>query len=54
MNDTPREPDEFVLGLVRLAGLEATYLQFPDDVLAAVSGARQEREKLEADRSDLP
>ena len=51
MKDTSEEPVEFLLGVVRAVGLEATYLQFPDDVLAAVNGARQEREKLEADRT---
>ena len=54
MSGTHEELDEFLLELIRAVGLEATYSLFPDDVLAAVRGARQEREKLAAARTDAP
>ena len=54
MSGTTEEADELLLELIRSARLEATYSQFPDDVLAAARGAREERRKLEADRTDPP
>jgi hypothetical protein len=54
MSGTPEEPDEFLLALIRAVGLERTYFQFPDDVIAAVRGAKQESEKLETDRTEAP
>jgi hypothetical protein len=45
-------PDEYLLGLIRAAGLEKTFAEFPADVLAAIRGATQERDKLPAPRVD--
>ena len=44
--------DEFLLGLIRAAGLEKTFAEFPADVFAAIRGATQERDKLLACRVD--
>jgi len=41
-------PDEFLLGLIRAAGLEKTFAGYPADVLAALRGAAQERDKMPA------
>ncbi len=46
--------DEFLLGLIRAAGLDKTFAEFPADVLAAIHGAIQERDKLPAPRVDSP
>jgi hypothetical protein len=44
--------DEFLLGLIRAAGLEKAFAEFPTDVFAAIRGATQERDKLPACRVD--
>ena len=39
-------PSEALVELIRAAGLEKTFAEFPEDVLEAVRGAMQERNKM--------
>ena len=39
-------PSAALVELIRAAGLEKTFAEFPEDVLEAVRGAMQERNKM--------
>ena len=39
-------PSEALVELIRTAGLEKTFAEFPEDVLEAARGAMQERDKM--------
>ena len=39
-------PSEALVEFIRAAGLEKTFAEFPEDVLEAVRGAMQERDKM--------
>ena len=54
MMGKPAGTDEFLLGLIRAAGLEKTFAEFPEDVIAAARGAMQERDKLLVPREEQP
>jgi hypothetical protein len=54
MSEQRQGVDEFLLGLIRAAGLEQVFAEFPDDVLAAVRGAMQERDKLHGSEAAAP
>jgi hypothetical protein len=39
-------PSEALVELIRTAGLEKTFAEFPEDVLEAARGAMRERDKM--------
>jgi hypothetical protein len=47
-----QEADEAVLALIRAAGLEKTFTEFPADVIAAARAALQQRSGLRAEPQD--